>query len=503
MNPVIQKVPTVCGYTPASLSTKELDCLIGKVGVYTPSSVTKESLGQWIGNFYSSVVLEPTPQLPPVGIYKSRPAVSIIARSPPVGIENRRNSCYANSIFQMLASTPTLWQALSRNANPGLKKLLEGYEGSVQTGSVCDFNSDLDRLIFPGAVGRQQDAEEAFRHLFPEAFKVTMRSKSLVMTQYEYEASSPTIVEMKAFVENSSRAEQCSRVLKEYDVDRVDLETRDLLRKCNDGYLGTFFEQEQSRKDVPILGCAVRSEETQSFVQCMIERFTRTNWPRKENLQMTVIDNTGCFKSNESSFFEEPPGFLLFNINRIQSGGEHVFRGLLTLDDVVVRFPGTCFSSKEDVPYRLTGFCCHSGNGATSGHYQSFVTRLGAGNALRYYSVNDKKSREISRHEFLDHFASCSIASFEKVAQPRNVRFKEETIQGENFRKEPRRSNCLYPISSFRPLRVASLQDSNAVNPPGRLRTVPLPESSRVASLIRRMQAAFSRISHAMFFRSR
>lgn len=333
---------------------------------------------------------------------------------PPVGIRNTGNSCYANSLFQIVAATPSMFQAISENANSQLKSLLEQYEKSVKSNSVCSLN--LAALLFPTAASRQQDAEEALQGLLnngctnPSALEQTIQRTTFSMTPYEL--TDAEFTDIQNVVAGRSRS------VTKYNQELLDSKTIEALSKKNPmgPFLGTIFQEVQKEKSFPVLTHPINSNKSRPFIEYLSEAFASKNGFRlKEgSLEQSAIDTITCLTLRESVKFTTPPDFFILDTKRTRSDGA-VAQGSLTLDNEIVPFPGACFDQQNDVRYRLTGFCRHLGVWANSGHYISFVTRLDQNNQIKYYKINDESTTEISRENFLKNFASCSIASFEKV----------------------------------------------------------------------------------------
>lgn len=351
-----------------------------------------------------NMALNQMTQMPITGMNKLLQGEIAKPQLPPIGIRNERNYCHAISALQMIASTG-LWNEIYAAANPELKKILDEYAKSTQTGAIANIGSSLAKLLFPKRPGDQHDITEAFQQLLSccsgKLPNVQIEQTQKLIGQIETTDLTP---KTQSLIVNAP----------------LDPKTRDdLIQRSPYGSLGPMFLIKKQTSSFPLITLPAPLDTPRSIIEHLSSIHpTEHNFEKPEE---STIEGLPCFQSTTTFLFKSAPDIFVLSINRSNPDGT-IAKGALSMTDkgTSILFPGTLFNETQEVPYELASFACHQGRSAYQGHYISFIRRIGNNREIKYYRASDDTVKEISREEFIKFSQQCSIAVFEKIGSKKH-----------------------------------------------------------------------------------
>lgn len=301
---------------------------------------------------------------------------------PPIGLTNRGNTCFANTLIQLIASYPALRDEISNNKDPRFlwRVALEQYNGERKTPNKKV--SFLDTSIF-APTGKQ----ECILAKYDEITKSVPNLQNTTISTYQYQI--PKDIDISARRDLVRESDSTT-------VTQTDCEEKP----------GLLLRMPMDNQGKPISG--------QSLEQIIRSQNTM---PKKINA-FTQIGATKYPRTEETTLLAGAPQVLAIHVNR-----QYMDKGKLTKNEAKVDLPErfnlpeeSCSDPKgQNGAYQLRGFAVHNGT-ATNGHYIAYVKIKGQDDETHYYEINDNKSTEIPPSLFLEKGENFSLAFYDKIS---------------------------------------------------------------------------------------
>lgn len=321
----------------------------------------------------------------------------------PLGLINRGNNCWANSMIQFMMNIPNVRQSISKlgffNRLKGIKSILNAYQTEEKNVNVRTSSVDSQKLreilnrVSPGGISsdisRQEDAQEAFAKLS----EVLPKSEMKKSYTYSIEGDLPrpktfsgvngselSVIDEKTFVKRENQS---------FDFIPLSIPENRLFAPS----LSDLIDFSFNSKD-----CG-------------------GNFTEFEDLQGNL--NRYNLKS-ENWKFTSAPEDLFFSFNRFvaysheNESGQKEFHPDKICSKVKV--PSVLELKKEkhiitcNANYELDSFIVHKGDSVNFGHYISYVKKNG-----HWYECNDSYVRPLSEKDALAFASEAYLVYYKKI----------------------------------------------------------------------------------------
>ncbi len=306
------------------------------------------------------------------------------------GIPNLRNTCFVNSIAQILLRLAPLRSMLQKHAERCRKNWVECGLCSLAQQAQILFEPDVGSSLL-GAAERAPAAVAARRGLFADEFRGDAQADALqfaeILLERVAEAEAP-------FVPVPAREQRRHSVVDAHLCGRVYLQRR-ICRGC--GQVNDLYAWDRFLRLNP-------AQASHADGICSLEGLISEQKTSVERLDRCPNDGTACpGPSEKHHFVKTDPLVLLIVLNR-HTGYLDGHR-----DMTRVRFPLHMEGiAGENVRYRFAGVVCHLGEQANAGHYVAYCE---VGNSL-YCRFDDDHVGEPSSWDVLFESAAVQTQAY-------------------------------------------------------------------------------------------